>query len=337
MIQLFFASVLLLQKGAGSNKPTLPFALPFGLNMFQAGILLLIALFILILIILVLKKMIHRKTKKKNRTSEAVTHTLELTGSVADVLVGNSQNIGRRENQQDAFAVSDVNNSSLCMKKGIFAVVADGMGGLSDGSEISNIAVSVMLDYFNEYNADGNAPHALREMLMTANEKVNAYLADHGNIKGGSTAVAIILHQGALSWISAGDSRIYLFRSNRIWLLNEATNLANELDDKVLAGKITRQEAENDAERNALTSYLGIEEMNLYDANVEPFTLQAGDKILLCSDGVFGTLTEEEIAGAMEFSAPMAAEEIEKMVIAKEKPSQDNMTAVILEPLRLSI
>jgi serine/threonine protein phosphatase PrpC len=324
MIQLFAMSV--------------SFTLPFGLTVFQAAGLIFAVLLVILMIIFITKRIYHQKDLKNEKSQNGkIIRTLELINIGPEILIGNSQIIGSRENQQDSFSVSDADNSTLCSKKGVFAVVADGMGGLSDGSKISSIAADAMMDYFNNYGTDLTAQQALQEMLMIANEKVNTYLADHENIESGSTAVAVILKRGALSWISVGDSRIYLFRNNRLWLLNESNNLANELNGKVLAGKATRQEAENDAQRNALTCYLGIGKIHQFDANIKPFALQTGDKILLCSDGVFGTLTEEEITSAMAFSAPMAAEEIEKMVIAKEKQSQDNMTAIILEPLRLSI
>lgn len=252
-------------------------------------------------------------------------------GKFTKIIVGNSQNIGKRENQQDSFALSDVSDDTICSSNGVFAVVADGMGGLQNGAEVSSLVVSTMLSAFENRDGGKNPAEKLSSMLDEANSRVNRYLASKGNVQSGSTVVSVIIQHSNLFWIAVGDSRIYLFRKNRLFQLNQPHNLAAELDEKVLKGEITREEALSSGERNALTSYIGIGELELIDSNITPFPLEAGDKILLCTDGVFGSVSEEEITQAMLLPPSQAADALEQMVINKGKRYQDNMTAVVLE------
>lgn len=293
--------------------------------------------------VVVLKMIAEKKQAKQSENTISRTRSVHLfpatrrmnrmvDKAIQGFNVGNSQNIGKRENQQDAFALSNIGNSAICKSNGVFAVVADGMGGLQNGAEISGLVVSSMLSYFEQ--KDGLSPtQKLREMLTVSNEKVNQYLSAHGQMQSGSTVVAVLLYENALNWISVGDSRIYLFRDDRLWQLNQAHNLATELDEKALNGEITREEALNHKERNALTSYIGMGALELIDANIAPLALRSGDRILLCTDGVFGTVSDDELVEAMKYPASQAAEEIEKLVMQKNKKYQDNMTAVVIECL----
>lgn len=247
------------------------------------------------------------------------------------VLVGNAQNIGQRENQQDAFAISDIGNTALCAEKGVFAVVADGMGGLANGAEISNLVATGLLEYFEQSPAGLKTPLLLQKMLFHVNSLANDYLAARGSAKSGTTVAAAVIKNGELFWISVGDSRLYLYREKKLWILNSPHNLATELDNQVLRGELSKYEAMENSQRHALTSYIGIGNLTEYDANIHPFRLQPSDKILLCSDGVFGTVTDAEIASVLSFPPHQAAGEIEKLVLEKRKKFQDNLTVVILE------
>lgn len=247
------------------------------------------------------------------------------------ICIGNAQNIGRRETQQDSFGISDIKNEKLCIEKGVLGIVADGMGGLSNGAEVSAIVTTSMLNYFNKQIFLSDASIELLNMVTLANRNVNNYLKNNSIGQSGSTVVAAVIKEMNLYWISVGDSRIYLYRNDSLIKVNHEHNYASELDEQVANGIITAEEALNDPQRNALTSYIGLEEIPKIDRNVRQFTLLKGDKIILMSDGVYGSISDEEIASVMEQKAFEAAHKIEAMVINKNKQYQDNLTVVILE------
>jgi serine/threonine protein phosphatase PrpC len=251
------------------------------------------------------------------------------SNATPSLLVGNAHHIGGRDSQQDCFGISDASDAALHSPKGVFAMVADGMGGLSDGSEISALAVRTMLQYFTEFDACGKPELDLLNMLYAANDNVNRYLV--GRAKGGSTAVAVIIAGGSLYWISVGDSRIYLVRGGAIMQITREHVYAVDLDERAATGEITWEQAANDPQRAALTNYLGMGKLEKVDRNIRPLRLQRGDRVLLMSDGVFGTVSDDEILAAMSAPPAQAAEALRDAVLGKQTPHQDNLTAVILE------
>jgi len=245
------------------------------------------------------------------------------------ILIGNTHHIGARESQQDSFRMSDISDTELFERKGIFAVVADGMGGMEDGTEISNVATRSMLQYFNEVEFSADTGLDLLNMLFVANDNVNRFM-DGRSGKGGSTAIAAIIRADKLFWVSVGDSRIYLYRGGACLQLNREHIYAAELDQKAAAGEIPWQEAAGDPNRGALTAYLGMGELELTDRNTHPVQLIPGDRVLLMSDGVFGTLSDGEISQAMQSETQNSAEILQQKILEKQLPGQDNFTAVIL-------
>lgn len=246
------------------------------------------------------------------------------------VRIGNAHHIGARENQQDSFSISDVTDRQLCRERGIFAVVADGMGGLSNGAQVSATVTSSMQSRFLSGGVEEPSIKLL-EMLHYANRKVNDYLKWNPGTQSGSTVVAVLISKTSMHFISVGDSRIYLCRGKTLTQLNREHTYASDLDEKAAKGEISLEEAASDPQRKALTSYIGMGELAKIDRSIHPFQLVPGDKILLMSDGVFGTLTAREIWEAVQTDAFHGAERIEQMVLAKHRASQDNFTAVVIE------
>jgi serine/threonine protein phosphatase PrpC len=203
------------------------------------------------------------------------------------------------------------------------------MGGMADGGEASAIVVRTMLQYFNEVPSSGKPELDLLNMLCAANENVNRFIS--GRNKGGSTLVAVIIHDGKMYWAAVGDSRICLIRNGAILQVNREHTYAVDLDKMAAMGEKTWEEAANDPRRSALTSYLGMGELKHVDRNLRPVQLISGDRILLMSDGVFDLLADAEILAAMPFEPQASAVKLQETVLAKNNPNQDNLTAVILE------
>jgi protein phosphatase len=245
------------------------------------------------------------------------------------VSVGNAYHIGMRDSQQDSFAISDLSNTDLYSRKGVFGIVADGMGGMAGGGEASAIVTKTCLQYFNEIELSAQPGLDLLNMMYAANENVTRFMAERE--KGGSTAVAVIINGGNLYWASVGDSRIYLIRGGAITQMNREDTYAVELDEKAASGETSWEEAATDSKRGALTNFLGIGKLEKVDRSLRPTKLLNSDRILLMSDGVFGVLTDEEIIGTMSLSPQESAMKLQELTLAKQNPNQDNLTAVIFE------
>jgi len=275
-----------------------------------------------------------RKRKKRaaatglpNAYAETTVELFPNTQST--VLIGNALHIGSRESQQDCFIISDISNTELCEQKGILGVVADGMGGMADGAEASAIVSRTMLQYFNEVPSSGRPELDLLNMVNIANDNVCRYMT--GRDPGGSTVVAAIIQGDHFHWITVGDSRIYLFRNGAIKQINREHIYAVELDERAARGEISWESAAGDSKRAALTSYLGMRDLEKIDRNLHPVQLVDGDRVLLLSDGIFDTLTDNEILETMFLPPQESAIQLKEKTLAKQNPNQDNLAAVILE------
>lgn len=246
------------------------------------------------------------------------------------VFPGNSQHIGARSSQQDAFGFSDKDDFAFVAHGGVLAVVADGMGGMSNGGEASHLAVRAFLHAYMAKPADETVPTAMLRALEEANQVVITLSHQVGEENVGTTLVAAVIHDDALHWVSVGDSRLYLWRNGQLTQLSEDHIYANDLDRDAASGNISREDAENHPERHSLTSYLGLTPLDLIDHNLKSFPLLPGDRLLLCSDGLYAALEEIEIIPLFEHEAQQTAEDLVALVLAKDRPSQDNLTIAIL-------
>lgn len=263
------------------------------------------------------------KNKKRKKVNEAVNAKLTVKCETV-------HNIGARESQQDNYAISDFQDYLLTNTKGHLAIVADGMGGLANGSEMSGIVVSSLMEYFTQVPFEKNIPAELLTMIYRANKEVLEYVRQTRGELSGSTVVVTDIIDNQLYFASVGDSRIYLIRGGAPIQLNREDVYRNELYQRMGAGKLSFQGAESDPEKKSLTNFMGVNPLEHVDFNMEPITLCRGDRVVLMTDGIFGTLSDSEICKAILSPETSAAATLEQMVLAKEKRSQDNFTAVIL-------
>ena len=254
------------------------------------------------------------------------------TEATCGVIPGNAQHIGARNEQQDSFGFSEFDNVEFVKHAGILSVVADGMGGLALGKDSSAIAVQTFLATYAAKEPDEKIAAVLDRSLHSANRAVNRRAAEAG-VEGeaGTTLVAVVIHAGNLYWVSAGDSRIYLFRQGLLRQLTTDYNYGRVLDRMVEKGEISLSEASSHPSRAALTSYLGKAEVDEYDRPSDStLELLSGDKVLLASDGLFGFLPEEAIVRSMAFEPQHAAEALVQGTVARHIPYQDNVTVAVL-------
>lgn len=274
-----------------------------------------------------------RKTKEKLKEQKEPSENVNdkeypeqmLREPNADV-VGKLHNVGRRKGQQDSFGVVNV-------PKGVCAVVADGMGGLADGDKVSQKIVGTMLQDAMTIKDSPVEGTKLYSMAAHANREVNRMLGTAGQYKSGSTLIAVLTEGNRFQWISIGDSRIYLFRGNSLVQMNGEHVYERDLLLRAINGRISFTEANTDKQKDRLASFIGMGELAHIDGSLHPVEVQAGDRVILMSDGVFNTLSEQEIAKVLSETqnAVQAAAVLEQWVLARNNPKQDNFTAVILE------
>ena len=247
---------------------------------------------------------------------------------VRKIAIGTVNNQGARNYQEDSFGFSSVEKADVD-KYGFTAIVADGMGGLSGGAQVSDYVVTAMLEM--QKNRDPATPvhiHLSQSLWM-----VNSSILLSG-MKGGSTAVIVLCLPRGIHWCTVGDSRVYLFRKNSLTVLNEDSDYLNRLIEQVISDDMTYEEAQEDTKKDALAQYIGFKGGISPDVNAKPLIPEKNDKLLMCSDGVYNALSPDELSEALSCPAVDAAAKIEELVISKGYSNQDNFTAIVLEFFR---
>jgi len=271
-------------------------------------------------------------TRKKNKPDD-ITDSPSVNVGAHVLRFGNAQGIGSRKEQQDAFGFCDVNDKASLRTQGVVSVLADGMGGLAMGAEASNRALSSFLAaYANVRDSELSIDNKMAQAITAANQSV-AELAHENHLYGnvGTTLVATCIKDDVLHWISVGDSRIYLFRGGQLTQLTVDHNFRNQLINESPDGQLPTDQVENPNDLNALTSYLGLDEIAEIDQNHKPYGLKSNDRLILCSDGLSGTLTEPEIIAGLEGDPQAAAEKLLAQVLEKNNTHQDNTTIIVLQ------
>ena len=248
------------------------------------------------------------------------------------ILPGNAQHRGDRPEQQDSFGFSDLLDPELLDRGGALAVLADGMGGHALGRAASQIVVKTLLEGYARKSPDEPIPAALHRLLHDANAAVRELAEREGELdNAGTTLAAVVIHRQELHWIAVGDSRIYRYHHGQVTQLTIDHHYARDLECEVAAGALSAAEAAAHPDREALTSFLGIPVLDEIETNPRPVPLQPGDRVLLCSDGLYRNLREVELAEELARPDPQAAAEaLLGRALARSQPRQDNVTVVIL-------
>ena len=231
---------------------------------------------------------------------------------------------GARSYQQDSFAYEGTDCNG-----GIFAVVADGMGGLVNSGEVSSAIVEKMI-YEYTHKAYPNDMEQLLSLYGTAVESA-AELTRDNNYKSGTTLCACLIRKAHISWISSGDSRLYIWRGGAMIQLTRDHDLLRDLIPACASGNMTYSDALSNPRKDALTSYIGSSTPKYIDFNDEPVPLLKGDKVVIMSDGVYRGLSLSDMASCLSKNAKKSADNIDALIKKKNIATQDNYTALIIE------
>jgi PPM family protein phosphatase len=233
---------------------------------------------------------------------------------------------GRDENQDVAAALAIGETGSADAGENFLLVVADGMGGHPAGDVASQIAMSTLVEAFPTL-PDGDLGLALKQAYRRANEAVfQAGVDEPAYASMGTTLTSALLHGKYATVANVGDSRAYLLRGNA---LTQVTRDHTVVAEEVVQGRITADAARRDPRRNRLTHVIGTHprlESKLPD--VFELTLLPGDRLLLCSDGLYDVLDDGDMRHALLDQDPGDAAR-QLVESAKERGTRDNATAVV--------
>ena len=241
--------------------------------------------------------------------------------------MGSLTDVGcHRENNEDRYDYWEPASDADFARKGRLAIIADGMGGYEGGQEASRIAVqTIERTYVDGDSADPQS--LLIAGIQTAHQHILQFASEHPGLLGmGTTCTAIALVDAQLYYAHVGDSRLYLVRDGKISRITRDHSYVNRL---VETGLISSQEAENHPHRNILTAALGAGDEVVPEYPAAPLQLTANDVLLLCTDGLWGVVTDEEIQATVSEKHPQPA--CESLVeLAKKRGGPDNITVMAI-------
>jgi PPM family protein phosphatase len=232
----------------------------------------------------------------------------------------------QRENNEDSYLYWEPASDVEFRRKGRLAVIADGMGGHEGGQEASRLAVETVRAVY-EHAAGDDPQVALAESFAAAHLRIQDYAERHPAFHGmGTTCTAVVLRARQLYFAHVGDSRLYLVRDARILRLTRDHSYVGRL---VESGIVRAEDAEKHPQRHILTAALGAGREVAVDGAEQGLALQDGDDLLLCTDGLWGVVTEEELEAVVSANAP--AECCAELVkLARDRGGPDNITLQVL-------
>lgn len=237
--------------------------------------------------------------------------------------VGFKTDTGRvRENNQDSLFV---------LPEQKLYIVADGVGGHNSGEIASRMAVQQIAAYVAEHpieqaGDDNRLKDYFLDCLRVVNRQICQAAAGEVNKGMATTVVVVYLRQGHAYVVNVGDSRAYLVRDKVIRQITEDHTYVNELLKK---GNITRGEALNHPQRNMITRALGGDSSVLPD--FFQFEIYTGDLILMCTDGLYGEVSDEEISHIATGRRSMHRLANDYVRAANEHGGNDNVTVICIK------
>ncbi len=214
------------------------------------------------------------------------------------------------------------NNEDAVLVRGGLLVVADGMGGHEGGEVASAIAIAAL-----EELGDDPAEDAVVAAMIEANARIRAADATSAAPTGmGTTCTAVLVADDGAHVAHIGDSRAYLFRDG---ILTQLTRDHALLAEMVRTGVLSAEQASHDDRRNVILRALGAAERPDIDVATTP--LCAGDRILVCSDGLTAPVADADIAAVLAAALDAAATADRLVRLANEAGGPDNVTVIVAD------
>ncbi len=204
-------------------------------------------------------------------------------------------------------------------------LVADGMGGAQAGEHASRMAAETIEEAVQQ-NGKAMDSDGLVVAFGRANQRVMDAAAGNPEMEGmGTTLVAAVENNGELVIASVGDSRVYTFENGALQTVTEDQTWVNEVGRRL---GIDEENLKNHPMRHVLTMAIGVSEnLRVHTHRIKP---SPGMLILLCSDGLHGVLSEEEMKKALASPSSLEAKSKDLIALARKHGGPDNITAVLL-------
>jgi PPM family protein phosphatase len=212
-----------------------------------------------------------------------------------------------------------------CLDAGVF-VVCDGMGGAAAGEVASRLAVDTLIERLCAVSSPEDRRNALEDSIAAANRLVYAHAAQDRSLQGmGTTLVAAAIQDHHALIGHVGDSRCYLFRAGH---LTRQTNDHSLVDEQVRLGHMSQEDAERSPLRNVITRAIGTQ--NSVDPEITELALEAGDILLLCSDGLTREVSESHITAILGTSGSLERLCQRLINAANDAGAHDNVTVLLI-------
>jgi protein phosphatase len=218
----------------------------------------------------------------------------------------------------------------LYTRRSLLMMVADGMGGHARGEVAADLTLQTMAAIYQRDAKPMLADPAafLEQVIQAAHRDLHRYRAENRLSEAPrTTVVACVVQEGIATWAHVGDSRLYLLRAGHI---AHRTSDHSRVHHLVAAGLIRPEEARVHPERNRIYNCIGA----FVTPKVEiahKVALHPGDTLLLCSDGLWGALSDDEIAQAFGRGTVMrAVPQLMDKALSEGGPEPDNCTAIAM-------
>jgi serine/threonine protein phosphatase PrpC len=242
------------------------------------------------------------------------------------VTIGSASHKGLKKKENQDYHAFFSPEDGRVNNKGILMAVADGMGGRMGGSTASRTTVDILMEeYYKDMSTD--IPESLRRAILKANGAVIAKGKTEEELDGmASTLVAVVLKNDRMYFANVGDSRGYLIDENQISQFTEDHSFVASL---IKAGAITEEEALHHPEGHIITRAIGLGPELQVDTSQTHTKVKKGQYILLCCDGLWGVVPNDEILNAVyKHRAPDVV--CEKLVEkANKNGGPDNITVIV--------
>src|SRR5213592_2702528 len=246
-----------------------------------------------------------------------------------------------RDHNEDRFLVADLTRGEAPLQapvrehdvgeRGTLLIVADGMGGAAAGELASQMAADTIYDQLiRTWRSEKEATpqrfaYRLKESVEVANGQIHSYAKAHPEVRGmGTTTTAVGVLNDHVYLTQVGDSRAYLIRDGQAVQLTRDQSLMQRL---VEAGELTEEEAARSERRNIILQALGPDARVKVDLTHQE--VRKGDILVLCPDGLTGTVKKEEIAAVATRERDLQAACDKLIALANERGGPDNITVVL--------
>jgi len=228
----------------------------------------------------------------------------------------------RSENQDSVFAKKIDENSALL-------IVADGMGGHNGGKTASSSAIDTIaqniLEGYHPSLSDEDAEELLRCSIASANESIYEAAFVNEDLRGmGTTVVVALVVDGMMYTANVGDSRLYVYSSKK---LKQITKDHSYVESLVSKGLISKDEAKTHPQKNIITRAIGLD--SFVDIDIFKTSVSKNDVIFMCTDGLYGFVTEKEIIRILKGDIEKASQEL--VSLANDNGGRDNISVITVK------